>query len=468
MRVSDVEPHRDGKHQPQSASRNSPSILIGAFQSTRIPTTEKTTKPAAMPLIRPKEHKWTEFELHTMLCLIAKGVHLEQRPNKRTEAPTVTRANAYENFYTALNDAVHGKDYGRDIHKNEVTRMLDQMLADRKHVVGMGGLVERQRVSRVTRALRMAWKRPRNGDFDGSETEWNQGRKEKVMLKYNTERGNIAAPVENPGEKGDTTMVDVDSIIRATQDYLMKEVRPRPVNSAGRSRWVSERDRDPEDRNTDRTPVFQTPSLTKTNLDSFRVLPENLRSLSKFDWATNPGSTRDHQARSEVPTADRPLKRAGLRTRRLSRSGGNENAGDADQPDRMRLHYESHHSSTTSRDAPFTPNKPNKHDGRFLGHTGSSYFTSTPDFGSSSSSAMGMSPEIETPTPASRYSRHPRIRSSEESSSRSFYDVEARGQKELGAALARELAGDLNGDVNMLGDLEADLTAAMEDGELMA
>lgn len=82
--------------------------------------------------------------------------------------------------------------------------MLDQMLADRKHVVGKGGLVERQRNGRVTRALRLAWNRSPAIDFDGTESEWNQGRKEKVMMQYKIERGIIEDPVEAAGEGGDT------------------------------------------------------------------------------------------------------------------------------------------------------------------------------------------------------------------------------------------------------------------------
>lgn len=74
--------------------------------------------------------------------------------------------------------------------------MLDQMLADRKHVAGKGGLVERQRNGRVTRALRMAWNREPGFDFDGSESEWKQGRKEKVMTQYKIERGLMEVPVE--------------------------------------------------------------------------------------------------------------------------------------------------------------------------------------------------------------------------------------------------------------------------------
>ncbi|KAL5322415.1 hypothetical protein ACEPPN_010388 [Leptodophora sp. 'Broadleaf-Isolate-01'] len=411
-----------------------------------------------MPPIRPREHEWTQFELHTMLCLIAKGVHLEQRPNKRTEARTITRANAYENFYTALNNAVHGKDFSSDIHKKEVTRMLDQMLADRKHVVGKGGLVERQRNGRVTRALRLAWNRSPAIDFDGTESEWNQGRKEKVMMQYKIERGIIEDPVEAAGEGGDTAMAGVDTI---TRDNFWKEVGIAPLNSISRSRWRSET----EGRNPNLVPVVQTPSLTKTNLDSFRVLPEKLRSSSRFDWATNPLTTRDSYAGSERPAADHRLQRAGLRSRDLSRSRGSETFGGADKLDRMPLPYESYRSSTTSREDPITPNNFTKRDRRSDNYTDNSRHSSTPGFVDDSFTTMDMSPEVETPV--FHASSHSRTRySGEESPLRAFNEsfeknLEGGIQKDFNATLERDLADDLNKDVD-LGDLEADLLAAME------
>ncbi|KAH7348767.1 hypothetical protein BKA65DRAFT_550833 [Rhexocercosporidium sp. MPI-PUGE-AT-0058] len=415
-----------------------------------------------MPPIRPKEHEWTQFELHTMLCLIAKGVHLEQRPNKRTDAPSITRANAYENFYSALNNAVHGKDFSSDIHKKEVTRMLDQMLADRKHVAGKGGLVERQRNGRVTRALRMAWNRSPAIDFDGTESEWNQVRKEKVMMQYKIERGLIEIPVEGTGVGGDTAMTGVDTM---TQDIFWKEIGSAPVTSACRRRWRSKAD----GRNADLAPAVRISSLTQTNLDSFRVLPEKLRFSSKFDWATNPVTTRDgsrdNYANFERSIIDRPLKRAGLRTRDLSRSRGSEIAEGADKPDRMDLPYESYRHSTALREDPITPNNLIKRDYRSDNYTDDSRSSSTPGFVDDSSTAMDISPEVETPIfPASTI---PRIQISGDGSpirvfNESFEKEFQRSvQKDFSAVLERDLANDLNKDVDM-GGLEADLAAALE------
>ncbi|PVH81210.1 hypothetical protein DL98DRAFT_571312 [Cadophora sp. DSE1049] len=411
----------------------------------------------------PPPHEWTQFELHTMLCLIAKGVHLEQRPDKRTEAPTITRANAYENFYSALNDAVHRKDYTSDIPKKEVTRMLDQMLAERKHVAGKGGLVERQRNGRVTRALRMTWTREPSIDFDGTESEWNQGRKEKVMAQYKIERGLIEAPVEcaveGAGEAGDAAMIGVDTI---TQDNFWKKPGTAAATTSGRSRWRSETERGFESRNPNMLPVTRRSSLTKTNLDSFRVLPETLRSSSKFNWATDTATARDSYARSERSATDRPLKRAGLGTRDLSRTRGSETSDGHDKPERMRLPYESYRSL---RDDPVTPNNSNKYDRRFDNYTDNSGRSSTPGFIDDVSTTMGMSPEVETPI--FRASNNTRVRSSANNSplrvfNESFEKEMQRGvQKDFGRLLEQDLADELSKDVYMDG-LEADLAAALE------
>ncbi|KAH7416841.1 hypothetical protein BKA64DRAFT_739435 [Cadophora sp. MPI-SDFR-AT-0126] len=392
----------------------------------------------------PPPHEWTQFELHTMLCLIAKGVHLEQRPNKRTEAPTITHANAYENFYTALNDAVHRKDYTSDIPKKEVTRMLDQMLAERKHVAGKAGLVERQRNGRVTRALRIAWNREPAIDFDGTESEWNQGRKEKVMTQYKIERGLMEAPVapveglvKATGEAGNAAMMGVDII---AQDKFWKEPGPAAVTASCRSRWRSETDRGFESRNPNMVPVHQ-PSLAKNNLDSFCVLPENLRSSSKFDWATDPSAARDDRIRSERSVTDRPLKRAGLRTRDLSCTRELGTSDGYDKPQRMCLPYETYRNS---KDGPVTPNDLNKCDGRYNNYTGNSCHSSTPGFTDDASTTMGMSPQVETPM--FRSSNNPRVRSPGDNSPLRIFnesfekEMQTGFHKNIGRSLEQDLA----------------------------
>ncbi|KUJ19051.1 uncharacterized protein LY89DRAFT_475423 [Mollisia scopiformis] len=136
-----------------------------------------------------KSHNWSRFELHTMLCLIAKGVHLEERV-RRSDAPGTARVNAYENFATQLNVALHRNDYKSDISKREITYMLDHLLAEYKHVVGKGGLVERNAGGRITRAMRMSFARPARG-FSGSQTEWENGRRYEVMTPYLIKMGKL-------------------------------------------------------------------------------------------------------------------------------------------------------------------------------------------------------------------------------------------------------------------------------------
>jgi hypothetical protein len=118
-----------------------------------------------------------------MLALMARGVHLEGKSSKK-DAPYSSRSNAYLNFATELNKALHGDRYGEDISKREVTKMLDKMLKEKKQVVGRGGLMERQQTGRITSFLRMCWESNRRADFDGSLGEWNVGeRRDRVRAE---------------------------------------------------------------------------------------------------------------------------------------------------------------------------------------------------------------------------------------------------------------------------------------------
>lgn len=69
--------------------------------------------------------------------------------------------------------------------------MLDQMLVERKGVVGKDGLMERQHGGRITRSLRLAWERRKPINFDGSISEWNNGRKKREEAK---ERERLGLP----------------------------------------------------------------------------------------------------------------------------------------------------------------------------------------------------------------------------------------------------------------------------------
>ena len=74
--------------------------------------------------------------------------------------------------------------------------MLDQMLVERKGVVGKGGLTGRQQGGRITRSLRLAWERRKPIGFDGSISEWKGGRKKREEAKERERLG--LPPLEEP------------------------------------------------------------------------------------------------------------------------------------------------------------------------------------------------------------------------------------------------------------------------------
>jgi hypothetical protein len=174
-----------------------------------------------------------QTQIYTMLCLITKGVHLEgYSKGKRTDDPGAARKNAYLTFATTLNDALHGTEYEHDIHRKEVTRMLDHLLLKHKAIIGKGGLAERQPGGRVTRALRLAWQRslgaadpnpniqppriPSPLDFDGSISEWNQWRRKAVEQKRRARLG--LPPLEDANDQGAAGTSTCPSIKRGAKE----------------------------------------------------------------------------------------------------------------------------------------------------------------------------------------------------------------------------------------------------------
>lgn len=123
--------------------------------------------------------------MHTLLCLMAKGVHREKR-SKKNDDPGHAKRHAHLEVATALNNAVHKNDYESDIPKQEVSRMIDQLLEERKAILGPGGYMDRATRGRITRGLKRMWDRPTKFDFNGSKGEWKRGRKEKEMAKHKT------------------------------------------------------------------------------------------------------------------------------------------------------------------------------------------------------------------------------------------------------------------------------------------
>lgn len=142
-----------------------------------------------------------------MLALIAKGVHITGRVHEEDEfgnmIPKLRNADPFErhrqarlDFVSAVNEALHGdkRHFNRDIKKSEILDKLNQLLVKKKHVLGPNGLVERSKVGRITRNMTLAMKRTHGMDFDGSEAEWQNGRKMEVTNKLRESQGLAKLP----------------------------------------------------------------------------------------------------------------------------------------------------------------------------------------------------------------------------------------------------------------------------------
>ncbi|KAE9367885.1 hypothetical protein N431DRAFT_383913 [Stipitochalara longipes BDJ] len=243
-----------------------------------------------------------------MLCLIAKGVHVEGYGKvKKSDDPNTAKRNAYLTFATTLNDALHGTDYEHDIHKKEVTRKLDELLLQHKAIIGKGGLAERQFGGRVTQALRLAWQRSlgeseRDGDgnyilgvarpldFDGSISEWNQWRRKVVENKRRARLGlpPIEAAIEEREQAGMDPVEQQDKVVRpqgSSAGQAKKQKLP------GRNKWRSQQKNAlseeyvVDEGDQGKIPTMSSDKIIQTKLDSFRTLPANVRSSGKFQWA---------------------------------------------------------------------------------------------------------------------------------------------------------------------------------------
>lgn len=260
-----------------------------------------------------------------MLCLITKGVHLEgYTKSKRSDDPNAAKRNAYLTFATTLNDALHGTDYEHDIHKKEVTRMLDHVLLKHKAIVGKGGLTERQFGGRVTRALRFSWQRslgaydpevqpskvPSPLDFDGSISEWNQWRRKAEENKRRARLGLPPLQGANDGG-GDAGMSIFTSTMKHANRHAVQEITGSPTKGKragpiqkrpsvpGRNRWRGQQSALSEEYVVDeadqgKIPTMASNKIVQTNLDSFRVLPTNVRNAGKYQWA-NPEAPNARQ-----------------------------------------------------------------------------------------------------------------------------------------------------------------------------
>jgi len=322
-----------------------------------------------------------QTQIHTMLCLITKGVHLEgYSKGKRTDDPGAARKNAYLTFATTLNDALHGTDYEHDIHRKEVTRMLDHLLLKHKAIIGKGGLAERQPGGRVTRALRLAWQRslgaadpnpniqppriPSPLDFDGSISEWNQWRRKAVEQKRRARLG--LPPIEDTNDQGAAGTSTCPSIMRGAKECTVKEVAgsrsdgklvgqtQKPTSQPARNRWRSQQNALSEEYVVDavdqgKVPAMASDKIVQTNLDSFRVLPAGVRSASKFQWAD--------------PVARQQAFLGGLRgaaaIAAFQKPGAESSQGIGEHDDNERANLSLESSRTRSRHEPYPQlNKP--------------------------------------------------------------------------------------------------------------
>jgi hypothetical protein len=118
-------------------------------------------------------HHWTNFELNALLCLICRQVH-----TTGTSSPSRIRKgghskvifdlsksikHAHRDVADALNRALNYGNQANDIPVEEVSKMIDRLLEERKDAMGY---LERQGCGRVTRGVKMVWNRGVRVDRD--------------------------------------------------------------------------------------------------------------------------------------------------------------------------------------------------------------------------------------------------------------------------------------------------------------
>ncbi|KAI9815434.1 MAG: hypothetical protein M1827_002567 [Pycnora praestabilis] len=89
---------------------------------------------------RRKSHEWTQYELNTLVCLMAKQEHTSSALNLATE----------------LNTALHTVDVNDDIDKREIQDMVQEILLTRPAFAKM---LSRHRILKITRVLKRSFER---------------------------------------------------------------------------------------------------------------------------------------------------------------------------------------------------------------------------------------------------------------------------------------------------------------------
>lgn len=132
-----------------------------------------------------QSHKWTSFEVRTLICLIIKGEHrasedpidLADKLNTALSQPARPAASHYQEGGRGESiNTTKKHNYDDDIAVAEVTAMLRRILAKRRHAVDLcerdpSGAVTRRKVRAFARSL----------DFGGGDDEWLAGGRREIV-----------------------------------------------------------------------------------------------------------------------------------------------------------------------------------------------------------------------------------------------------------------------------------------------
>lgn len=145
---------------------------------TRSPSSSSSSSsyepPSPSHFVSPKAHKWDNFEVRTLICLIIKGEH---RISPDDPMYLADRLNNALNPERATTDTAE-KIYGADIPMQDVQAMLRRIMSKKKHAIDIS---DRHKSNVVTKRKIAAFMRGLEY-FDGSEEEWKVGGRRDRML----------------------------------------------------------------------------------------------------------------------------------------------------------------------------------------------------------------------------------------------------------------------------------------------
>lgn len=156
-------PPRSRSHSPPPRNTTTDDLVrFRKFDTPSHSTTPENNMTSKSQSQAP--HKWTSFEVRTLVCLIIKGEHLVARATERADRDSTM------DLADKLNTALHPGDAARDIPVADVEAMLRRVLARRRHAVD---LCRRDGTDAVTKKKINAFMRAL--DFDGGDDEWTVG-----------------------------------------------------------------------------------------------------------------------------------------------------------------------------------------------------------------------------------------------------------------------------------------------------